>query len=98
YIPDIGQGVVKHGAYVLSIKNISAGSGGIQAAENVHQGAFPRAGRPHQGYIFILIYVQGHALEHLEGLTTHNVALANVLQTYYRGSGHILRITFGTLK
>ena len=45
--PDVGEFVVGQLGYVLALEPVPATRGGVERAQNVHEGRFPGAGRTH---------------------------------------------------
>ena len=59
-VSDVRQGVLIHGARLLAIQDVGAGGGCIQAPEDVQQRGLARAGRTHDGQVFVLGYLEVH--------------------------------------
>ena len=91
-VADFGQLIVVQFADVGAVEFVDAGGGGVQAAEQVHQGGFARAGRPHDGHIFAALDLQGNVAQGVDGFRAHLVEPGDILeanQTHGAFSGSI---------
>jgi hypothetical protein len=79
-IPDVGEVIIGHLADVLAVEDIFPGGRGVEAAEDIHQGAFAGTRGTHQGHVFILQNIQGDAFQYGQGLFAHVIALLDVLE------------------
>src|SRR5262249_2637242 len=59
---------------------INAGSRSIQAAQQIHQGGFARAGWSHDGYILTPCNFQGDLAQGVDGLCSHLIATGDLVQ------------------
>jgi hypothetical protein len=62
-VADFGQLIVVHLADLAAVEFVSAGGRRVQAAEQVHQGGFAGAGRPHDGDVFAALDFQRDAAQ-----------------------------------
>src|SRR5690606_13648504 len=86
-IPNTGELVIAHLAYISLIENICSGRGRIQATHDVHQGGFPGARRAHQSDIFPPLDGYPKSLENGQFLSTDIITLSYVLQLNQRMHG-----------
>jgi len=64
-VTDIGQVIVCHLAYIVSVQYIFTTCGGVQATEYIHERTFAGAGRAHQRYVLVLENIQVDTFEYL---------------------------------
>ena len=89
-VADFGQLVVVHLADADAVQFVVAGGGRVQAADQVHQRGFARAGRPHDGDVFAALDFQRHVAQGVDGLRAHLVAPRNLLEPDQRSSSLIV--------
>src|SRR5262245_28462209 len=80
-VPNLGQLVVIHFTDVDSVQVVAARGGRVQAAQQIHQGRFARAGRPHDGDVFAALNLQRHLTQRVNSFRSHLVKARNFLQT-----------------
>ena len=66
HIADVCQFIVVQLSNIGAIQLIRAACGGVQATDQIHQGAFSASGRPHKGYIFISGDLKVDAFEYFD--------------------------------
>ena len=66
-------------AYVAPFQEISPGTGGVQATEQLQQGGFPTAGGPHQGYELAGTQAKVDFAQRVQIRGTHAVAFAQLM-------------------
>ena len=65
----------------MAIEPVAAAAGGVEAADDVHQRRFARAGGPHDGHVFVVADLEVNALEGIDLLLgTHVVGAPDVLK------------------
>ena len=72
---------------LFSIQQVLAAAGGIEAAEDVHEGGLTRTGRPHHGDVVAGIDPQADASERVDRLPGHTVLLGKVDR--FQNSAHV---------
>ena len=77
-VPHLGQVVILQVVQVFTVQHIFSGGGYIQAADDVHQGAFAGAGGAHNGDVIPLLYLQAHVFQHPHRLLALDIVLADV--------------------
>ena len=80
FITDFGEIVVVEPGNVDTIKEVIAACWRVEAADDIHQGRFARAGRPHDRDVFVLLHADHNAAQSIDELLPHLVNLLDVLQ------------------
>ena len=76
------------GRYVPAVEGYLSGGGGVQAAQQMHHGAFSGAAGPHNGRILSRgDVVRDTWLSAAHDLCPHGIQFADVFVTLYRSSG-----------
>src|ERR1051325_2868541 len=79
-IANLGEVVVIHLADLNAVEFVLAGSGRIQAADQVHQGGFARTGRSHDREVLAPGDFEGDLPQSVNGFRSHLVAAGDVLK------------------
>ena len=79
-VADLGQFVLAHAAHVPAVEPVGAGSGHVQAADDVHAGGLARAGLAHDGHELALVDLHRDVVHRLDGGVAHLVVLADVVK------------------
>ena len=77
-VADARQLVVLHLPHLLTVEQVTASAGRVQAPDQVHQGGLPGAGRPHDRHILTTLDLYGDPLQGMDLLATHAVGLPQV--------------------
>ena len=85
-VADVGELVVDHGGDVLAVELVAAGRRRIETAEHVHERRLARAGRAHDGEVFVAMDLQRDAAQGVDGLGAHLVELGHVLDLNDEGA------------
>ena len=67
-VADFGQLVVVHLADLDAVQFVVPAGGRVEAADQVHQRGFARAGRPHDGHVFAALDLQRDFAQRVDGL------------------------------
>lgn len=79
-VPDLGQLVVRHIAYVLAVQKVFTLRGNVQGSDDVHQRGFSAAGFSYNGHKLSLFNGKGDPVAGPHLLVPHLVDLIDVLQ------------------
>jgi len=79
-VAHLGQGVVVHGTHIQSVKHVLPRRGGVEAAQDVHQGGLPRTGRPHEGDVFVAVDHQVDPPQRVHGLGPDVIVLGDLIE------------------
>ena len=79
----VGEAVIGHGLDGLPVYVIAAGSGYIEAPDDVHQGRFARSGCAHDGNEFAVVDVHGYTVECSDLDGAHVVHLGDIAYANY---------------
>ena len=98
-VADAGQLIVVELADEMAVEPVAAFAGGIEAADEVHEGGFAGAGGAHDGDVFVAADAQGDAVESVDLLLgAHVVGLPEVFDdddVAELGAGRGLEVRFG---
>ena len=88
------QRIATHVRDFFTGQSVLAGGGCIQASQQIHEGRFTGAGRPHDGHELALAYRQRHTAQSRNGIGAHHIGFAqaaNFNQGFHFGSEHARR-------
>src|SRR6266480_5595674 len=71
--------VIVHGRYVLAIKLVPSGSGGIEATKHVHERRFAAAAWPHDRDVLVVVNLERDSAQSPHDFFAHHVVLGDVL-------------------
>ena len=66
--PKPGQLIGAHGGSFRALHPVRAGRGGVEAAEDIHQRGFARAGLADNGHKIAFFYAQSDVFEHMHAV------------------------------
>src|SRR5688500_12087060 len=77
-VPDLRPLRFRQPPDLFAVQQVLAAAGGIEAAEDIHEGGLARTGRPHHGDVVAGIDPQADAPKRVDRLAGHAVLLAKV--------------------
>jgi len=77
-VPDAGELVVVHLARLLAVQQVGALAWRVQAANQVHQRRFARAGRSHDGHVFAALDLNGHPPQGMNLFGAHYIGFPQI--------------------
>src|SRR5690606_27205537 len=86
-VAHVGEAVVREAADVLAVEDVAAAGGGVEAADDVHERALPRAARPHDGDVLPPLHLDGEPAEGVDERRAHLVRLPHPLDLDDRAAG-----------
>src|ERR1700719_3462553 len=78
-ISNRGQFVIVHRRYVLSVKLVTSGSGGVQATKHVHERRFAATARSHDRDVLVAVNLKRDAAQSTNDFFAHYVILGDIL-------------------
>ena len=80
FVADLRQLVLVHLSHILSVQQIGAGSGDIQASDDIHTGGLAGTGLAHNGHKLALLNLKRDVIGRLDGGIPHLIELAYVAE------------------
>src|SRR4029453_4224857 len=77
-IPNRRELVIVHGRYVLAIKLVTSGSGGVEATKHVHERRFAAAAWPHDCDVLVMVNLKRNPAQSRDDFFAHAVVLRDV--------------------
>src|SRR6266576_6363044 len=71
--------VIVHGRYVLAVKLVTSGSGGVEATKHVHERRFATAAWPHDRDVLVAVNLKRDPAQSPHDFFAHHVVLGDVL-------------------
>src|SRR6266478_309259 len=71
--------VIVHGRYVLAVKLVTSGRGGVEATKHVHECRFAAAAWPHDRDVFVVVNLKRDPAQSPHDFFAHHVVLGDVL-------------------
>ena len=71
--------VIVHGRYVLAVKLVTSGSGGVEATKHVHERRFATAAWPHDRDVLVVVNLKRDPAQSPHDFFAHHVVLGDVL-------------------